>query len=620
MNRFNLGSAIMKRQLFISMAVVAAFISCSKEVQPEDDNQTPQTDLIQMEFIGSSEVDTKAGFTAVENGRRSIQWTGTTENTDDISVLWSTDASNHQKFSTTESGATATFTGLAEDVEEFYAVYPYQDGLTLNNGTISGVTLKHEQTAVAGNFDKDAFLAIAKTNNSAFNFKNVSAFVSFILSDATNVEYVTFTGNNSENVAGTGTLTYDETTPKFAISSNYQKMITLRPEAGESFEAGQEYFISVCPVTFTKGFTIAVHYTDGTIKNTHIAGKSIGSYRNTIKSFGTVDLREDFKATLPNNLYVAWLHGYDIDIAGATINKETLATATFINKSDQTISNAGLYFIDSSAANLGINGGTYNGLYIIGNTSDRVDLKVNGTVTFSGLMKNISFIENTNTDMFKTNANGSIRLDNCHLATASNRTQLFYVNTTVQDFSMYNCDIKVMENGKQLWKLGENGVFTTFDLQNNIFYSDDASGKQYFEIVQNGAITNLYMNNNTVAEVYNCSSGSMKNYFLLGSLNNLVMKNNLFYLSKYAETTYNNSSYSAIIKASTMPTTGEVKDNVIYWTSTDARLKITDTNLDTTIGKATATSMNDNTALVDINTLDIPNGVIAPVGIYGATR
>ena len=326
--------------------------------------------------------------------------------------------------------------------------------------------------------------------------------------------------------------------------------------------------------------------------------------------------------------YDAYQAGLDIEIAGVKINKSGLNNrqGKLITSSESSISETGVYFIEqgtTASISASPNAG-WTDLIIIGDSPiSRADIKIDGTVIFSGKFKNLNILEKEEAtfDMFKPSTNATIVLDNCHISTSKAKPQIFYGNTTITEFVMHNCDIEVAADSKQLWKLGTNGTFQKFDLTNNIIYSSVDNGSQNFEICQTGSITNLIFNQNTVAEVYCCLNGSQKNYIKISSLTDLQLNNNLFYLSKYADSSYNNSSYTSIIKIdnNAEPASGTVANNVMYWSKTDVRLKITN-NLPTTIGINTCSSQTDATQLVDTKTLDIKNGIIQPNNKYGAKR
>lgn len=607
----------MKKTKFILIAAAFAAIACTKDVQPENNVQTPDADLVPMTFVGTGETETKAAFTEITNDKRGIVWTGTDQKTDDISVLWD---GGSEKFSTKESGETATFEGFSADVETFYAVYPHHEsGLSLTaENIIAGVNFKAEQTAVAGSFDPTAFLAVAKTTKAdkAFNFMNISAFVSFTLSDATGVEYVTFSGNNGENIAGIATISLDANyIPSVKSMTTSHKVITLTPAEGEKFEDNTEYFISLRPVTFSKGFSIAVHYTDGTsktIKSSYIE-KDIKSYRNTIKNAGLVDKREDFKAELPNN-YVAYLHGYDIDIAGETFNKATYGEAALISASTENI-NKVVNFVNSDAT-ITLQTKNYDNLILIGNNPNiKTNVSVKGNVRWNSnatfALKNLSISDDTaNQTLFQSHSeNGNVLVDGCKLPATQN-TQMFYFGQDVTTFKAVNCDIEVSKAGKNLINCGTNIVtISSCTLENNIIYSpDDISS---YKILGGTKITvqNLAISHNTIANIYS-STTSNAEYCQSLSVANYTCDNNLFYLPNYGTYEASGNRYSYVINVA--PSTIESADNNILYRedNTNKRLRYDSTNYIT----------STNVAANVVTTVNLGNGIIIPAGVNGATR
>ena len=323
--------------------------------------------------------------------------------------------------------------------------------------------------------------------------------------------------------------------------------------------------------------------------------------------------------------YDAYQAGLDIEIAGVKINKSGLNNrqGKLITSSESSISETGVYFIEqgtTASISASPNAG-WTDLIIIGDSPiSRADIKIDGTIIFSGKFKNLNILEKEDAtfDMFKPSTNATIVLDNCHISTSKAKPQIFYGNTTITEFVMHNCDIEVTANEKQLWKLGTNGTFQKFDLTNNIIYSSVNGGSRLFEICLNGSINNLIFNYNTVAEVYN---STQKSYVKISSLGDIQLNNNLFYLSMYSDSNYNGISYTSIINTTTEPTSGKVADNVMYWTPEEdiVRLKITN-KLDEKIGTNTCSTQKDNSKLVDTSTLNVQSGIIKPNNKYGATR
>lgn len=152
----------------MAVAGMLALSSCSND---DNDVQNTQNAPRQMTFTAGFGDD---GLTRASLSDKSV----TFDAGDDISIL---SANNTNKeFTTTEGGASATFTGTATADSKFYAVYPYTNGLTLDTSTgiISGVEIPSSQFDAAESscgWDKRAPIAYATTTGTSLQFHNACA-------------------------------------------------------------------------------------------------------------------------------------------------------------------------------------------------------------------------------------------------------------------------------------------------------------------------------------------------------------------------------------------------------------------------------------------------------------
>ena len=159
----------MKKYIFMAVAGMLALSSCSND----DNDQTTQNAPRQMTFTAGfgDEAQTRA---ALDGSTKKVSF----ETGDDISILSANNTNT--RFTTTEDGASATFTGTATADSKFYAVYPYTDGLTLDTSTgiISGVEIPSTQfNAVYSTcgWDPRAPIAYATTTGTSLQFHNACA-------------------------------------------------------------------------------------------------------------------------------------------------------------------------------------------------------------------------------------------------------------------------------------------------------------------------------------------------------------------------------------------------------------------------------------------------------------
>jgi len=174
----------MKKYIFMAVAGMLALSSCSND---DNDVQNTQNAPRQMTFTAGfgDEAQTRA---ALDGSTKKVSF----EAYDRISIL--SVNNNNKEFTTTEGGASVTFTGTATADSKFYAVYPYTDGLTLDpsTGIISGVKIPNSQFNAAGStcgWDPRAPIAYATTTGTSLQFHNACALLK-ITNDRGYAQYI----------------------------------------------------------------------------------------------------------------------------------------------------------------------------------------------------------------------------------------------------------------------------------------------------------------------------------------------------------------------------------------------------------------------------------------------
>ena len=161
----------MKKYLFMAVAGMLALSSCSNDSDELGINETPH----EMTFT--------AGYG--EATRAAISGTSVTWETGDRIKVFSTKNSTGKVFTTSNTGATATFTGTAVDDSKFYVVYPSGYGTSLDGTTIKGLRIEREQYNDAwqsmdaedtSGLDKWSTFAVAVADaGEALRFKSICA-------------------------------------------------------------------------------------------------------------------------------------------------------------------------------------------------------------------------------------------------------------------------------------------------------------------------------------------------------------------------------------------------------------------------------------------------------------
>ena len=602
-------------KFFLLAAAAVAAISCAKENLPvENETPTPEVELVPMTFTASyAEADDAETKVAYENGATVWQLG------DKIMVISANGtATEFEATEVTNDGKSATFEGLTENANEYYAVYPaaaYKGTsayVTDANGGKLVVEVPQVQQAVAGTFHPSAILCIANTKGTDFMFKHSCAFLKFNIAAPEGVKSVRLKVNGSDNVAGIGYVGVNATdmNPKYASSdANMSKydMITLNaPEGG--FEAGKDYFIAMRANSCPNGITAYIEYSDNVKVRTNtkqvFTNGSIGKIRN----LGQLD--KNLSNVTP---YDAYNLGTDVVVAGKSYTPSELGSATLVSEST-TISANGVYFI-AEGVDVSIAKGPYSKLFVIGNSLDsktnitlteQVRYSTNGIIGF----KNLAFAQYS-TDMFVHNNTAEatrFAFDNCDIITpASNGVMYNGGSRTLAEFAMYNCNIEVTKDSHIFLRTSAN--YSNIDLHNNIFYSAEGDKMDFYLInYSSNATENLKLTQNTFANVYNITSAGGQNpYINVASVANYTLENNLFYLERY--NTYKNPT-SWILSCT--PTASTINNNMLFKDINNQRLQVYKGGAYTAY---TATKANVVTGEVD---LSVPT--IVPATTAGATR
>ena len=269
----------------MSIAMLMAMVGCSSSDDAVEEIKE-DSKLVPMTFTATQE--SNVGTRAALNGN-SVDW----QTNDKISVFDAVGDGHNQRFTLTGDATEGIFSGEASsEATSFTAVYPYTDGAQLkSDGSVSGITLPAEQTATAGGFDPNAALMMAVStteNKNKLEFKNAVSLVKVTTEFA--CKSIVLSAN--ENIAGKGTLTYNNGAPSITFESNQSQTITLKPATvSNSFAAGTYYM--VVPSITLNGFTIT--FTDENDKEyTRKSTKSNTFNRSKIKDLGEFATTGDY--------------------------------------------------------------------------------------------------------------------------------------------------------------------------------------------------------------------------------------------------------------------------------------------------------------------------------------
>lgn len=554
------------KSIFMMAAAIAA-VSCAQEIMPEgvtgNTDNTVNVELQPMTFSAISSDESKA---VLDN--RSIQW----QSGDAISVF---DGSGNRKFTTTDNGSKATFEGLAAVAEEYYAIYPYQENAVFTaSGTVNGsdfenyisMTIPTEQTATAGSFDPKAFLSISKVDAEGnLRFNNLLGLVQFKLADAANVASVSLSGNNSEQLAGDIYAYYTaEGNQKNTYGAERSKLVTLKGE----FVADTDYYFAVRPCGFEQGLTISVEYKNGeTVTRKYLSSTKAPAEVLTAGSMMKLGTLNNLKEGTPNDLYIAYQHGFDLTFGDQVINKATFGEANLV-KSGSSITTDDVHFIDPVITDVTLSKPTsaeeYGRVIVIGRYKDqRSKLTRSAVYYFQAtdnnddlfLMANVEYISSFDTKyLFYTEAISKIQekviFDNCRLKSTAggyNKKDFIQIGSTapISNIQIVNCDIEAAGNSAvhNLIAIGSGASCSSLVLKNNIIWNPDyQTAKTTFQIAQLNKstatkLTKLVLDSNTFVHTYTTGNGYV--YIQGDQISDLTITNNLFYLPTHSSGNHN---------------------------------------------------------------------------------
>lgn len=266
----------MKKYLFMAVAGILALSSCSKDNDELVNRNTPH----RMTFVAgyADGVETRA---TMDFSTKQVCF----DANDSISIL-STKNTN-AKFTTTDGGASATFSGTASDDATFYAVYPYTAGLALDGTTIHGVTIPTTQLAgynlIETNvcyWNKNAPIALASAKSGeALKFINLCALLKVAVMDDNDNTKIQITANESL----TGTFDLNASTGVLTVTSGQNSVGT--DQVINSYYETVYVYLAVAPGAYTNFNLSLINDNNGTQTNskasvTFEAGKiyDLGSY------------------------------------------------------------------------------------------------------------------------------------------------------------------------------------------------------------------------------------------------------------------------------------------------------------------------------------------------------
>ena len=508
-----MGEKIMKKTIFY-LALAAAAVSCVKEQNPGV--EAPEKTLVPMEFVACSEM-TKTVL--AEDGK--VEWiegdqVAIFDGSSNMNI--NTGADEGLRFKAKSSGASVVIAGEADPAaEEYYAIYPYGSGHSLKDGVFTS-TIKAQQTVTAGSMAENCAVVVAKAEagSTTMEFKNVCSLVKFPL-EVAGVKSLTLIGNNNEVIAGQFKLTWNDGDPHVTANSKPEVAVTLRDAEGADLVPG-DYYFTILPTEFTKGFSVILGMNDGTQQIVK-RGAVPALLRNQIFRTQNNIPEAAYKAHESN--YVKYNDGFALTYSHLTVQiqqdeKGNNVYAKYVNDGVPTVSADGVYFVGAEATAVATKSDLKCNKFIL--AGDNPQKRSNATVN--------SLIPQTNNDgvILLADMNivptgqictqpaggftsfGDILIYDCKVTTSKNLTDFSKAAVTINKFVVEDTDVIIDGSATtSLYVLRSNGVASVFNevkFINNVFHN---SAKE----------------NSTLVNFYLCPSAK-------STINDLTIQNNTF--------------------------------------------------------------------------------------------
>ncbi|MGM9736419.1 MAG: hypothetical protein ACI3ZL_08420 [Candidatus Cryptobacteroides sp.] len=639
-----MGDAIMRYSNILLVAAAIAATACTKEIVSENGNNSqPEVKLYPMTFTAGAD-DGSASDTKVTLKSQSVLWSSG----DQIKVFDDTETSlDAFTIKSGEGTTSATFSGSVANpsANTYYALYPYQESATFHASLVITesatrtnaikATIPTEQTAVAGSMPSNAFLSMATSDSDGnFSFKNALSLVKFQIKATdkpSDIESISLSGNALEYIAGNvGLYLAGEGVNIDYIRGEAESYVTLTG----SFESVKDYFFAIRPVTFKNGITLTVKYKDGSCKYASSANASQALSRNSVLNLGELPLADG----LPNDLYIAYLHGHNIKAGSKVINKTNykgFTTLTATKASDATLrtkihtqSNDVYLFIDTPETcdfELGSYTTTQSNVVVIGRYQDApAKIKysqISKVNSGSLILKNLSITpmdgNRTIDTADATSTISDIIIDGCSVQGLN--SNFIYSNKSdyqIQNIEINYCDIVVKSNGIALIKGYATNTYPSITFSQNVVYNPTAletTDNTTFKVfcdnqAKTSTITQMTMNNNTFVNVF----ANTTYLIYINTIKSATIKNNLWYFPTTITT--NGTGYLRAIDGVYSGAT--VKDNIAF-SNSDKAIKFL--YKDNIITPNTNTINNTN----PFDPYNLSEGVFSQTGdysTYGAQR
>ena len=233
------------------------------------------------------------------------------------------------------------------------------------------VYLPAKQKGVAGTFDSNLFISIAKSNTyKELSFYNLCGGLAFCV-EKEGIHTVTFKGNSDEVLAGgVNVVVNSDNHPVVNEVRNGKKEVKLTLPKGEYFVPGEWYYIVMLPTSLEEGYSMTF-YTDREM-GTVVSSKSVEIKRSVFGRLTNPDSEVEYTEFIPVESVEIRAESYN---EGINIG-DTLALTAVITPSDCTFpavwssSDPSVATVDENGNVVGVSEGEARITLTVGDMSD----------------------------------------------------------------------------------------------------------------------------------------------------------------------------------------------------------------------------------------------------------
>ena len=177
------------------------------------------------------------------------------------------DGDRSGSFAVPESNNYGTGADAGEEIDAIYAVYPYNQGTGIDNGSLR-ISFPATQGYKPDSYGPGANIMACRTSDERLKFKNVGGYLVIKLyGDGVSVKSVAITSNGGEVLSGQAVVTFDgNSVPEATLSqgTGTVSVVCDNPVTiGTSSTDYTAFWFVLPPVTFSEGFTVTVTGSNG---------------------------------------------------------------------------------------------------------------------------------------------------------------------------------------------------------------------------------------------------------------------------------------------------------------------------------------------------------------------